>query len=117
MFRKRTRTSVPDEIRRAFGATAALVDEAQRRLLAAVPTSRDAGIPLSEALNAFIASVDAVSARMPAWRNETTAHEWTRCSEGVDEARRQATDLQRANADLTFEQLNAAIGDVLYPLE
>ena len=108
---------MPDEIRRAFGATAALVDEAQRALIAAVPTSRHRGIPLGEALSAFGASLDAVDTRMPAWRHETTAHEWTKCSEGVEESRRQAAALQRANAGFTFEQLNAVIGDVLYPLE
>ena len=117
MFRRKTKTTVPEDTRRAFGVTAGMVDEAQRALIAAVPTSRHPGMPLAGALRAFLTALDAVEETMPAWRHETTHHEWTNCSEGVHESRTQAEALHRRNADLTFEQLNAVIGDVLYPLE
>ena len=117
MFRKRTKTSVPDGIGRAFAVATGLVAEAQRTLLDAIPTSRHPGVPLQEALVTFISALEAAGRAMPAWHDETTRHEWTMCSEGIADARAQAHDLQRRNADLTFEQLNTVIGDVLYPLE
>jgi hypothetical protein len=54
---------------------------------------------------------------MAPWRDERVAHEWTKCVEGIREARAQAVALQRIDVDLTFEQLNARVGDLLYPLE
>jgi hypothetical protein len=117
MFRKRRSDPLPDTTRRAFAVAAGLVDEAQRALIAAVPTSRNAGISLADALDAFIAVLGALDEARPAWRDERLAHEWTKCAEGISEARAQAVALQRIDVDLTFEQLNASVGDVLYPLE
>jgi hypothetical protein len=117
MFRKRTKRELPEEIRRAFDVTAGLVDEAQRVLLDAIPTSRHSGKPLDQAIVTFLTALDGVDERMPEWQNEMTAHEWTNCSQAIGDARSQAEGLQRRNTGLTFEQLNAAIGDVLYPLE
>ena len=82
-----------------------------------MPTSRDPGVPLSDAIEAFLHGLDAVEAAMPSWRDETVAHEWTKCSEGITEARAAAQRLKSLNLELTFEALNAQIGDVLYPLE
>jgi hypothetical protein len=117
VFRKRRSDLIPEDVVRAFAVTAGLVDRAQRALIEAIPTSRHAGTPLDDAIDAFIASLDAVDQAMPSWDHRSTHHEWTKCSEGVGNARAQAHALRRRNSDLTFEQLNAAIGDVLYPLE
>jgi hypothetical protein len=117
MFRKRRSSPLPDTIRRAFAVAAGLVDEAQRALIAAVPTSRNPGVPLADALDAFIVVLGALDDAMPAWRDERLAHEWTKCAEGIREARAQAGTLRRIDAELTFEQLNSRVGDVLYPLE
>ena len=117
MFRKRPRDPLPEDIRRAFSVAAGVVDEAQRALIAAVPTSRDPGVPLAEALEAFLAALRTLDDAMPAWRDDRAAHEWTRCSDGIRESRIQAENLQRQDVELTFEQLNVRVGDILYPLE
>jgi hypothetical protein len=117
MFRKRAPDPLPEKIRRGFAIAAGLVDEAQRALIAAVPTSRNSGVPLGEALEAFLLALENLNDSMPAWRDDRLAHEWTKCSDGVREARAQAEALQQRDVELTFEQLNAAVGDVLYPLE
>jgi hypothetical protein len=117
MFRKRRSDPLPDTIRRGFAVAAGLVDEAQRALIAAVPTSRNSGVPLTKALDSFIAALRPLDDAMPAWRDERVAHEWTKCSDGIREARDQAIAFQIIGVELTFEQLNARLGDVLYPLE
>lgn len=117
MFRKPPKDPLPEEIRRAFSVAAGLVDEAQRALIAAVPTSRNPGVPLADALEAFLVAVRTLDGAMPAWRDDRVAHEWTKCSDGILQAREQAEMLQRLDVNLTFEQLNARVGDVLYPLE
>ena len=115
-FRRRA-SEQDDPLRRAFGLVASQIDHAQRALLAAVPTSRDQGIPLRDALDAFIHSLDDAARGMDSWKGERLAHEWTKCSDGITEARELAAHLRERNVELTFEQLNAQIGDVLYPLE
>ena len=117
MFRKRLKDPLPEEIRRAFSMAAGLVDEAQRALIAAVPTSRNPGVSLADALEAFLAALQTLERAMPAWRDDRVAHEWTKCSDGILQARDQAEALRRYDAELTFEQLNARVGDILYPLE
>ena len=109
--------TIDDPVRKSFGTVASLVDHAQRSLLAAIPTSRDTGDPLEEALDAFLQGLAAVDTAMPAWENDSVAHEWTKCSKAIDEARAAAQRLKDLEVELTFEQLNAQIGDVLYPLE
>lgn len=117
-MRFKRRTSTPDDpVRKGFGAVASLIDRAQRSLLAAIPTSRDPGTPLGDALDAFLQGLAAADAAMPAWKDDSVAHEWTKCSDAIAEARAAARRLENLNVELTFEQLNAQIGDVLYPLE
>lgn len=116
VFRKRAKHEERPS-RRAFDVVAALVDHAQRMLIAAVPTARDPGVPLRDALDAFLLALDEIDDAMPAWRNQHVAHEWTMCRDGIAEARAAARRLRDLNIELTFEQLNAQIGDLLYPLE
>ena len=117
-MRFKRRTSMPDDpVQKGFGTVASLIDHAQRSLIAAVPTSRDPGVPLHDAIDAFLHALGAADAAMPGWRDERVAHEWTKCSEALEEARTAAQRLKSLNVELTFEQLNGQIGDVLYPLE
>ena len=113
----RRRNDADDPIRKGFGRVASLVDHAQRSLIAAVPTSRDPGIPLSDAIAHFLAGLNDAEAAMQTWKDDSVAHEWTKCSDALAEARAAAGRLKNLNIELTFEQLNAQIGDVLYPLE
>jgi len=117
MFKRKKTDALPDEIRRAFMRSAVLVEETQRALIAAIPTSRDPGIPLHEAIDAFTRALEIARGSVAAWRDERLAHEWTKCSQALDEARRLSEGLRLAAGGLTFEQLNARVGDVLYPLE
>ena len=113
----RRRNDADDPIRKGFGRVASSVDHAQRSLIAAVPTSRDPGVPLDDALDRFLEGLTDAEAAMQAWRDDSVAHEWTKCSDALAEARSAAERLRNLNVGLTFEQLNAQIGDVLYPLE
>ena len=114
---KRRKSTPDDPVRRGFGAVASLVDRAQRSLLEAIPTSRDPGVPLGEALDAFLRGLADVESAMASWNDDSVAHEWTKCSEAIGESRAAARRMKDLDAELTFEQLNAQIGDVLYPLE
>jgi hypothetical protein len=101
-----------------FRPVAALVDRAQRALLAAVPTSRDPGAPLLVALDAFEGLMAEVERAMPAWRIDVTEEWWVRCSSAVADARANASSLRSAAPGPSeFEKLNAALNDVIAPLE
>jgi hypothetical protein len=113
----RKKQPLPERVRRGFAVAAGLVEGAQRALIAAIPTSRDPGVPLAEALDAFLERLDEIVGTMQAWQDDRVAHEWTICAKGVHEARAQAELLRAEQTELTFEQLNARVGDVLYPLE
>jgi hypothetical protein len=115
-FRRRTNAQ-DDPLRRAFGVVASRVDHAQRILLSAVPTSRGQGIPLRDAIAGFLQGLDDAEAGMASWNEKGVAHEWTKCSDAIAEARTAAQRMMALDVELTFEQLNAQIGDVLYPLE
>ena len=93
------------------------LDAAQRSLLAAVPTSRDEGAPLSEALTEFLAGLERADALMPSWRIPATESIWLRCAEAIGLARKEAGALQQAGTTLGFEALNSRLGDVITPLE
>lgn len=93
------------------------LDAAQRALLAAVPTSRDEGVPLSDALAEFLAGLARADALMASWRTPATETIWLRCAEAIGVARREAETLRHADTTLGFEQLNARLGDVITPLE
>jgi len=93
------------------------VDAAQRALLAAVPTSRDPGVPLAQALVAFAEELEDAARAMPAWRDEAAAGMWESCSKALEDARVRADELRLEGADLGFEALTLRVGDLLHPLE
>jgi len=72
---------------------------------------------LHEALDAFLAGLAEVESSMASWKDDSVAHEWTKCSDAIAESRAAARKLRNLDVEFTFEQLNAQIGDVLYPLE
>lgn len=116
-FLRRKRDPAFDDIRERFGRVAVHVDAAQRALLAAIPTARDEGVPLAQALAGFSQRLAEANGAMSSWHDERIAHEWTKCAEAVARARAEAERLRLEPVDLGFEALNARVGDVLHPLE
>ena len=106
------RRATPD-VDPSFAAACAAVDEAQRALLAAIPTSRDAGVPLAEALAAMGAALDRAARALETWDDPAR----DRCRAAVADARDEAAKLRLGSEKLGFEALNARAGDVLHPLE
>lgn len=100
-----------------FRRVAAELDVSQRALLASVPTSRDEGIPLNDALTDFLAGLERADALMPAWRTNKTEQIWLRCADAIGQSRAEAQRLRDENPKLGFETLNARLGDVIAPLE
>ncbi|HVL89505.1 MAG TPA: hypothetical protein VM841_04635 [Actinomycetota bacterium] len=113
MFRRRP----PHPVLEPFLHMAAALDDAQRALLAAIPTARDDGIPLAEAIVAFERGLAETEARMPAWRTPATAAMHDECAAAIRAARVECETLRLEPETLSFEALNARIGDVLHPLE
>lgn len=116
LFRRASPDPVLEAARAGFAEVAARVDTAQRALLAAIPSPRDDGVPLAEALNAFKVALADVADPLERW----SAPDQTlgiACRKALDEAATVAEALRMEPASLTFEQLNARVSDVLYPLE
>ena len=103
--------------RAAFASVATDVEAAQRALLSAVPTSRDEGVPLAQAIASFAQHLSEAARGMGALDRDVLAHGWTKCVEALKTARREADRLRTEPLALDFEVLNARIGDVLLPLE
>jgi len=116
LFRKRSDPEA-EHVRAAFATVAGAVDAAQRGLLAAIPTARDPGVPLAQALAEFGLNLDEAARAMPGWRHDRVVHEWTSCSEAIADARAEAKRLRLEPSALDFEALNSRVGDVLHPLE
>ena len=106
-------------VREAFRRVVFELDAAQRTLLSAVPTSRDAGAPLQPAIEEFLAGLGRAEASMPGWRTDRTELLWTRCTQALMLARIHAERMRDdpASKRLGFEPLNARLGDVVSPLE
>lgn len=101
----------------AFLHMASALDQAQRALLSAVPTPRDDGTPLAEAIVAFERGLSETEARMPGWLTDDTAPLHAACAAALVEARAEVERLRLEPGRLTFDALNGRIGDVLHPLE
>jgi hypothetical protein len=117
LFRRRPSDPALDAARDAFRRVAAELDAAQQALLASVPTSRDPGTPLGDAIDAFAAGLARVDALMPGWRLASTEDAWGRCAGALRESRRRADALRAGGSTLGFELLNARLGEVIDPLE
>lgn len=118
-FRRKTADPETAAAREAFRRVTAELDAAQRVLLAAVPTSRDSGVPLKEAIEGFLAGLSRAEGLMSAWRVARTEELWRRCAEALVEARSEAQRLRDdpGAEQLGFEPLNTRLGDLVVPLE
>ena len=116
LFRRRAADKQLAPARAAFRLCASELDSAQRALLAAVPTSRDKGIPLDEAIDGFLAGLDRLEVAMPGWRIEQTEEDWKDCFRVLAESRAAALRVKEEPPS-GFEALNARLGDVIAPLE
>jgi hypothetical protein len=116
LFKRRAGDKQLALARGAFRLCASELDSAQRALLAAVPTSRDKGIPLDEAIDGFLAGLDRLEAAMPGWRVEQTEEAWKSCFKVLAESRATALKIKE-KPPAGFEALNARLGDVIAPLE
>lgn len=117
LFRRRRADPQLRTARDAFLRAASELDAAQKALLAAVPTSRDEGVPLAEAIAAFLAGLDRMDAAMPSWRIAQTEESWKRCFGAMSEARVAAERLRDEPHPPGFEALNARLGEIIAPLE
>jgi hypothetical protein len=115
LFRRRSDPKLAGA-RDAFRRCAAELNSAQRALLAAVPTSRDTGIPLNEAIDGFLEGLDRIEAQMPGWRIEQTEDDWKDCFRVLAEARAEAIRVKE-KPPAGFEALNARLADVIAPFE
>ncbi len=116
LFSRRRADAELRAAREAFRRCAAELDSAQRALLAAVPTSRDKGIPLGEAVDGYLAALDRLEASMPGWRIEQTEDAWKDCFRVLAESRAEAQKVKE-KPPKDFEALNSRLGDVIAPLE
>lgn len=117
LFRRRPPDPSIERARAGFAPVAVAVEAAQRALLAAIPTSRDPGVPLGQALAAFGSHLDAAGRALDGWDEPIIAAERGRCSAAIAAARAEAERLRLEAGPLGFERLNARVGDVLHPLE
>jgi len=118
MFRRKGSDPERNEALALFRPVAQAVDGAQRALLQAVPTYRNPGAPLIEALDGFEVELAAIESSMPSWRTAVTEEIWLRCERALSETRAAARSLRSSPpGPKEFEALNARLGDVLAPLE
>ena len=117
-FRRKKADPELDAALEAFRRVTAELDAAQRVLLAAIPTSRDTGTPLVEAIDGFLAGLARAETAMDGWRAARTEQLWQRCATALVEAHAEARRLRDDpnSAKLPFEPLNARLGDVIAPL-
>ena len=117
LLRKRPPDPEAERVRHAFGVVATAIDAAQRALLAAIPTSRDPGVPLGQALSSFGVHLGRAADAMKTWRSDRTAEHWDRCQTGLESARAAAERLRLEPGSPGFEALNARVGEILHHLE
>jgi hypothetical protein len=116
LFRRRRSDPKLAGAREAFRRCAAELDAAQRALLAAVPTSRNEGVPLADAIAGFRRALDRMDEQMPGWRIAQTEEAWKGCFRALAEARAEVDKIAE-DPPREFEALNARLGDVIAPLE
>ena len=116
LFKRRRDDRNLGAARDAFRRCAAELDSAQRALLAAVPTARNEGVPLDQAIDDYVAGLDRLEEHMTGWRIEQTEDAWKDCFRVLGESRAEALKI-KASPPKGFEALNARLGDVIAPLE
>jgi hypothetical protein len=120
VFRKRGRRIAGPHPREAFVAfrrTVDRVEEAKRRLAAAAPGGRSAGIPLAEALSGFEGELREAVSAMPEWRLADLEDVWAMCSAGLEESLRRTEVLRLGEAPEGYEHLYGSLADLMDPLD
>ncbi|HTG47426.1 MAG TPA: hypothetical protein VK646_07215 [Actinomycetota bacterium] len=113
------RKRLPPELVGAADAFAAVLEElepAKVALTEVLPGTRAPGRPLPEALATFTAGLGRARDRMPGWRVEPVAAEWTACETGI-EASLAAAERAATFAPAGFESLLWLVEELLDPLE
>jgi len=116
LFRRRNQDRALAAARDAFRRCASELDAAQRALLAAVPTARNDGIALEQAIDDYLAGLDRLETNMAGWRIEQTEDAWKDAFKALAESRALALKIKGSPPN-GFEALNAKLGDVIAPLE
>jgi hypothetical protein len=115
------RKGVPDDLREPLDGLRAVVTEveaAKDTMTATVPTTRQSGTPLAEAIAGFEDLMSRARDLMPAWRHPEVEVEWLACEAGIAESLERARRLREDPPDLGgFEGLIWAVDQVLAPLE
>jgi len=102
----------------AFAETLRAVEEAKAALVAAVPVSgRVRGVPLAEALAGFEGGLALATRSMDRWRTDLVSGQWHACAEGLREAAVRAERLRLHGSPSAYEELVAALDDLMAPLE
>jgi hypothetical protein len=93
------------------------VEGAKDALLSVVPGRRGPGRPLAEGLAGFEAGLAEARERMPPWRAPTVEAEWLACRAALDESARRAERFRLEASPQGYEELYAALGEIMDPLE
>lgn len=101
----------------AFRSVIEHVERGKAALVSAVPTARNEGLPLAEAVHAFEAALREAGDRMDGWRSPETEEWWQACSSSLAEASRRAERLRLEAPALDYEGLVMTLGDLMAPLE
>jgi hypothetical protein len=116
--RKRERDR-PELVRAAesLRKTASEVDRAKDSLLLAVPRRRGPGLPVAEALSAFEDHLRAAETALADWPVGIAGDERDLCVRAVAESLRRSEALRLQASPEGYEELYAALGDVMDPLD
>lgn len=117
-FRRRRLPSLLQASRRSFQDLLPGLEVAKSALIDSVPGTRLPGRPLAETLLEFEEGLRQVREQMETWRVPEVQDAWTRASEGLDEAIRQAERVRlSASAPAGFEGLIGLVGELMAPLD
>jgi len=115
-----SKPKVPQDLHdagRAFASTLASVEDAKASLVSSVRAGRAPGAPLAEALAGFEAGLADAARTMRDWERPGVEGAWRSCSDGLDEARARAERFRVGATPAIYEELIAALEDLMDPLE
>lgn len=105
------------ETRAAFSEVVAAIERGKTALVSAVPTARNQGTPLAEALHTFETAIRRARAGMDGWRTAETEEIWEASSSALRDAAERAERLRLEAPSLDYEGLVMTLGDLMAPLD